>query len=270
MGISPVHFLAGAVAGTAEHCGMYPVDTIKVRLNASSNDHHAIAFYIFHILFVPLRENSSEWTSQVTLWSSQDASEIFFGWDSAPARGSTRFRLEAGFSPHASISIAATNIAELLDSYTSATNWQPRHHGDYERRCFSRRISWPLYGTLGSRCRCRYVPTFFSLFFSHGKTALYTYFLSNKYTMRFDIVRLQQMPIPDLYDRPLASFSLPLAPAHALYFAVWEAMKRQFIGPGRSGDELNSIQSGAAGICGTVRISSLFHKERIEVFVDNQ
>jgi hypothetical protein len=31
MGISPVHFLAGAIAGTAEHCGMYPVDTIKVR-----------------------------------------------------------------------------------------------------------------------------------------------------------------------------------------------------------------------------------------------
>jgi hypothetical protein len=33
MGISPVHFLAGALAGTAEHCGMYPVDTIKVRFN---------------------------------------------------------------------------------------------------------------------------------------------------------------------------------------------------------------------------------------------
>lgn len=31
MGLSPVHFLAGALAGTAEHCGMYPVDTIKVR-----------------------------------------------------------------------------------------------------------------------------------------------------------------------------------------------------------------------------------------------
>lgn len=31
MGLSPVHFLAGAVAGTAEHCGMYPIDTIKVR-----------------------------------------------------------------------------------------------------------------------------------------------------------------------------------------------------------------------------------------------
>ena len=24
------HFVAGALAGTAEHCGMYPVDTIKV------------------------------------------------------------------------------------------------------------------------------------------------------------------------------------------------------------------------------------------------
>lgn len=32
MGLSPVHFLAGAAAGTAEHCGMYPIDTIKVRL----------------------------------------------------------------------------------------------------------------------------------------------------------------------------------------------------------------------------------------------
>lgn len=36
MGISPVHFLAGAVAGTAEHCGMYPIDTIKVRVLQSS------------------------------------------------------------------------------------------------------------------------------------------------------------------------------------------------------------------------------------------
>jgi hypothetical protein len=25
------HFIAGALAGTAEHTGMYPVDTIKVR-----------------------------------------------------------------------------------------------------------------------------------------------------------------------------------------------------------------------------------------------
>jgi hypothetical protein len=25
-----VHFLAGALAGTMEHCGMFPVDTIKV------------------------------------------------------------------------------------------------------------------------------------------------------------------------------------------------------------------------------------------------
>lgn len=28
---SPAHFLAGALAGTAEHTGMFPVDTIKVR-----------------------------------------------------------------------------------------------------------------------------------------------------------------------------------------------------------------------------------------------
>lgn len=27
-----VHMLAGAAAGTAEHCGMFPVDTIKVRV----------------------------------------------------------------------------------------------------------------------------------------------------------------------------------------------------------------------------------------------
>lgn len=24
------HLMAGAIAGTAEHCGMFPVDTIKV------------------------------------------------------------------------------------------------------------------------------------------------------------------------------------------------------------------------------------------------
>lgn len=30
MGLSMAHFIAGALAGTAEHCGMYPVDTIKV------------------------------------------------------------------------------------------------------------------------------------------------------------------------------------------------------------------------------------------------
>lgn len=28
---SVVHLIAGATAGTIEHCGMYPVDTIKVR-----------------------------------------------------------------------------------------------------------------------------------------------------------------------------------------------------------------------------------------------
>lgn len=27
---SPAHFMAGALAGTAEHTGMFPVDTIKV------------------------------------------------------------------------------------------------------------------------------------------------------------------------------------------------------------------------------------------------
>lgn len=30
MGMSFAHFVAGAVAGTVEHCGMYPVDTLKV------------------------------------------------------------------------------------------------------------------------------------------------------------------------------------------------------------------------------------------------
>ena len=35
-----VHLIAGAVAGTAEHCGMFPVDTIKARnipLSAKEN-----------------------------------------------------------------------------------------------------------------------------------------------------------------------------------------------------------------------------------------
>lgn len=45
---------------------------------------------------------------------------------------------------------------------------------------------------------------------------------------------------------------LPIAPAHAIYFAVWEACKRQFIGAGHRGDELTSLQSGSAGICATV------------------
>lgn len=31
MGQSFAHFVAGAVAGTVEHCGMYPVDTLKVK-----------------------------------------------------------------------------------------------------------------------------------------------------------------------------------------------------------------------------------------------
>ena len=26
------HLLAGAIAGTVEHCGMFPLDTIKVRI----------------------------------------------------------------------------------------------------------------------------------------------------------------------------------------------------------------------------------------------
>ena len=29
-GSSFAHFVAGAVAGTVEHCGMYPIDTLKV------------------------------------------------------------------------------------------------------------------------------------------------------------------------------------------------------------------------------------------------
>jgi len=34
MGASMNHFIAGAIAGTAEHCGMYPVDTIKTHIQA--------------------------------------------------------------------------------------------------------------------------------------------------------------------------------------------------------------------------------------------
>jgi hypothetical protein len=30
VGTSALHLIAGAVAGTVEHCGMYPIDTIKV------------------------------------------------------------------------------------------------------------------------------------------------------------------------------------------------------------------------------------------------
>lgn len=30
MGLSFAHFVAGAAAGTMEHCGMYPIDTLKV------------------------------------------------------------------------------------------------------------------------------------------------------------------------------------------------------------------------------------------------
>jgi len=36
MGSSLIHFIAGAIAGTAEHCGMYPIDTIKTHIQADS------------------------------------------------------------------------------------------------------------------------------------------------------------------------------------------------------------------------------------------
>jgi len=36
MGKSSHHFVAGALAGTAEHCGMYPIDTIKTHIQAKS------------------------------------------------------------------------------------------------------------------------------------------------------------------------------------------------------------------------------------------
>jgi len=36
MGESVHHFIAGAFAGTAEHCGMYPIDTIKTHIQATS------------------------------------------------------------------------------------------------------------------------------------------------------------------------------------------------------------------------------------------
>jgi solute carrier family 25 iron transporter 28/37 len=34
---STVNFISGAIAGTAEHCGMYPIDTIKTHLQANKN-----------------------------------------------------------------------------------------------------------------------------------------------------------------------------------------------------------------------------------------
>lgn len=42
---SLVHLIAGATAGTVEHCGMYPVDTIKVHTITS------IYIYIYFTLF---------------------------------------------------------------------------------------------------------------------------------------------------------------------------------------------------------------------------
>lgn len=36
MGLSLAHFIAGALAGTAEHCGMYPIDTIKTHFQATT------------------------------------------------------------------------------------------------------------------------------------------------------------------------------------------------------------------------------------------
>lgn len=44
-------------------------------------------------------------------------------------------------------------------------------------------------------------------------------------------------------------------------------MKRQFIGPGQRGDKLSSIQSGAAGICATVRTTLDYKTLNSVVFV---
>lgn len=38
VGASFRHLIAGAVAGTVEHCGMYPIDTIKTHVQAHSNE----------------------------------------------------------------------------------------------------------------------------------------------------------------------------------------------------------------------------------------
>lgn len=37
MEMRPIHLLAGAIAGIAEHCGMYPIDTIKVCFQNSTS-----------------------------------------------------------------------------------------------------------------------------------------------------------------------------------------------------------------------------------------
>eukprot|EP01125_Pyxidicula_operculata_P005071 TRINITY_DN1859_c0_g1_i1.p1 TRINITY_DN1859_c0_g1~~TRINITY_DN1859_c0_g1_i1.p1 ORF type:complete len:358 (-),score=74.75 TRINITY_DN1859_c0_g1_i1:320-1393(-) len=39
---SPIHFLAGALAGTAEHCGMYPVDNIKTHIQAHNQPSYGV------------------------------------------------------------------------------------------------------------------------------------------------------------------------------------------------------------------------------------
>uniref|UniRef100_A0A6B2LDM0 Mitochondrial carrier protein n=1 Tax=Arcella intermedia TaxID=1963864 RepID=A0A6B2LDM0_9EUKA len=51
MGKSASHFVAGALAGTAEHCGMFPVDTIKTHMQAHREGMHSMtstARNVFH------------------------------------------------------------------------------------------------------------------------------------------------------------------------------------------------------------------------------
>jgi hypothetical protein len=44
VGTSFLHLIAGAVAGTVEHCGMYPIDTIKVNWNPNFEENSFCLF----------------------------------------------------------------------------------------------------------------------------------------------------------------------------------------------------------------------------------
>lgn len=47
MGLSWVHFLAGAAAGTVEHCGMFPLDTVKVCLLVNGIFYTLVQFLVY-------------------------------------------------------------------------------------------------------------------------------------------------------------------------------------------------------------------------------
>lgn len=219
----------------------------------------------------------------------------FFFWHVAALTAT--IRLDILWQFNRSLSYASISDRYLaLDPYSSPAGRSSRNRGDNTRTFSSSRRLWPLFWSLCRYCRCWYAsslstctllsffPIFcpinalwrphFSFFFPNSEHA-YFYLLKICTNTIFSFL-LSQIPLfsPSwtifksslfLKIRKYRPFSIPpsptkyplLAPAHAIYFAVWEACKRQFVGAGHRGDELTSLQSGSAGICATVCTSSI-------------